>query len=111
MKKRLSLLAAALFILLAACSQTASIPSPEKVQILQPPPQPLKFEIASLGFNITVLDNMQMDDSYQPYYIRFSNHTLDLKISKEKSPYEDLDSYFNKYIYKYLLNETFHKAN
>ncbi|MDF2530453.1 MAG: endoglucanase [Clostridia bacterium] len=111
MKKRLSLLAAALFILLAACSQTASIPSPEKVQILQPPPQPLKFEIASLGFNITVLDNMQMDDSYQPYYIRFSNHTLDLKISKEKSPYADLDSYFNKYIYKYLLNETFHKAN
>lgn len=119
MKKRLILLIAALLIVLSACMEPAKTdeskqkPDPAKPNSSdqKPVPKPKKYKIPGLGFNITVPDNLLMDDSFQPYYVKFSSDSLDLRVSKEKSPYDDLDMYFNRYIYKYLLNETFQKVN
>jgi len=121
MKKKLCLVLTVLLLVLTACSQTQTnpntdsnkIPSGETPiqEIPKPAPRPKKFKLEAIGCNITLPDNLQMDDSYLPYYIRFSNESFDLKISKERSPYEDLDHYYNRYIYKYLLNETFQKVN
>ncbi|OGO79569.1 MAG: hypothetical protein A2Y23_09375 [Clostridiales bacterium GWB2_37_7] len=113
MRKKLPLILAVLLILLTACSQIQTnplLPSPEG-DVSKKTPKPKKYKVDGLGFNITMPDDLQMDDSYTPYYIRFSNDEFDLKISKERSPYDDLDPYFNNYIYKYLLNETFQKVN
>lgn len=121
MKSRFLISIAVFLLILTACrvpvekNDYKASPHPNSILSLikkfTPLPKPKQYNVEGLGFNITVLDNMQMDDSYQPYFIRFTSNSLDLKISKEKSPYDDLDMYFNKYIYKYLLNETFQKAN
>jgi hypothetical protein len=119
MKNRFAIAIAILLLVFTACSASAEkenrkaslLPNPILNPIKEPAPIPREYNIDGLGFHIAVLDNMQMDDSYQPYFIRFTSSTLDLKISKEISPYDDLDMYFNKYIYKYLLNDTFRKVN
>jgi mannan endo-1,4-beta-mannosidase len=119
MKNRLKIPITIFLLILTACSGPAATEdykapteSNSIVGIIETvPPKPKNYNLEGLGLNITVLDNMQMDDSYQPYFIRFTNNSLDLKISKEKSPYDDLEMYFNRYIYKYLLNETFQKVN
>lgn len=119
MKKGLIVSIAIFLLILTACNRstiTGDYKAPAKPEL--PPslnenskPKPKKYNIEGLGFKIVVPDNMHMDDSFQPYFIRFTNNSLDLKISKEISPYDDLDMYFNKYIYKFLLNENFRKVN
>lgn len=119
MKSRLTISIAVFLLVLAACNAPATVgdhnvdSKPDLIASVnkKSAPKPKKYMVEGLGFNITVLDNMQMDDSYQPYFIRFTSNSLDLKISKEKSPYDDLDMYLNRYLYKYLLNETFQKVN
>ncbi len=64
-----------------------------------------------LGFLIRVPGNMKVDDSLMPAFIRISNKDLDIKISRELSPYKDIDGYFNVYLYKYLLDPEYRNAN
>ena len=119
MRNRFVIAIAIFLLIFTSCSAPAAkgdhsaslLPNPILNLINEPMPSPKEYNVEGLGFHITVLNNMQMDDSYQPYFIRFTSNTLDLKISKEKSPYDDLDMYFNKYIYKYLLNDTFRRVN
>lgn len=127
MMKKLILVIAGLLIILTACTRIQNDPLSEyqpnsgisqiAEQIAQQIdkqiriPKQKNYEAPGLGFNIALPGSMQMDDSYQPYYIRFTSNELELKVSKEISPYADLDHYFNRYIYKYLLNETFQKVN
>lgn len=119
MKKIFSLVLAILMIFLVGCNKTAPNPSPNpndggsKVETPAPKPipKPKKYKLAGIGCNITLPNNLQLDESYLPYHVKFSSEEFDLRISRERSPYEDMDHYFDRYIYKFLLNETFQKAN
>lgn len=70
-----------------------------------------EVKVPELGFQVSVPGYMKVDKAYAPAFIRISSSEMDIKISAERSPYEDLDSYFDKYIYKYLLDTEYLKAN
>lgn len=80
--------------------------------------EPVKKEIsckeikcAELGFQLKVPGYMKIDTDYMPAFIRISSPDMDIRISREQSPYEDIDSYINTYIYKYMLDPEYRKAN
>lgn len=64
-----------------------------------------------LGFRIEVPGNMAVDGSLMPAFIRISGPDMDIKLSRESSPYKDIDGYFNVYLYKYLLDDGYREAN
>lgn len=70
-----------------------------------------EIKFPELGFQIKVPDMMEVDNSYMPAFVRIGSPDMDIKISRESSPYEDIDSYFNTYLYKYLLDPAYRKAN
>lgn len=70
-----------------------------------------EIKCPELGFQIEVPDMMKVDKSYMPAFIRMSSPDMDIKISVENSPYKDIDSYFNTYLYKYMLDPEYRKAN
>jgi mannan endo-1,4-beta-mannosidase len=70
-----------------------------------------EIKCPELGFQLKVPDTMAVDKDYMPAFIRVSSPDMDIKISRELSPYEDIDSYFNAYLYKYMLDPEYRKAN
>jgi len=64
-----------------------------------------------LGFRIKVPGGMAVDGSLMPAFIRISGRDMDIKLSRELSPYKDIDGYFSTYLYKYLLDPGYRKAN
>lgn len=70
----------------------------------------IRYKNKVLDYSLIIPKDLKADTSYLPYYIRFYNNEIDIKISKEKSPYE-YDYYFTNYIYKFLLNKKFTDSN
>ncbi|HYE81010.1 MAG TPA: glycosyl hydrolase [Clostridia bacterium] len=80
--------------------------------------EPLKKEISykeirctELGFQLKVPAHMSIDTDYLPAFIRISSPDMDIKLSRERSPYGDIDGYFNTYLYKYILDSEYREAN
>lgn len=78
----------------------------KKVQVKYKP-----VDCPELGFQVRVPENMAVDKDYTPAFVRISSPDMDIKISRERSPYEDMDDYFNTYLYKYLLDPQYREAN
>lgn len=70
-----------------------------------------EIKCPELGFRVKVPNTMTVDNGYMPAFIRISSPDMDIKISRERSPYEGIDSYFNTYLYKYMLDSEYRKAN
>jgi len=70
-----------------------------------------EIKCPELGFQLKVPETMAVDKDYMPAFIRISSPDMDIKISRELSPYEGIDSYFNTYLYKYMLDPEYRKAN
>jgi len=66
---------------------------------------------AELGFRMKVPGTMMVDDSLMPAFIRISDKDMDIKVSREVSPYEDIHGYFNTYLYKYIMDPQYREAN
>lgn len=64
-----------------------------------------------LGFQVKVPETMNVDKDYMPAFIRISSEDIDIKISRERSPYDGIDMYFNTYLYKYMLDPAYREAN
>ncbi|MDH7479536.1 MAG: stalk domain-containing protein [Syntrophomonadaceae bacterium] len=63
------------------------------------------------GCQLTLPLEMQLDFSISPAFTRASSDRLDLKISREYSPYDDLEMYFEQYLFRYLTSEEYRQAN
>lgn len=64
-----------------------------------------------LGFRIKVPGTTKVDSSLAPAFVRISDKELDIKLSREVSPYKDIHGYFNTYLYKYIMDPRYREAN
>ncbi len=55
--------------------------------------------------------NFEFDFSKSPLYTKGGNKSFDVTISKERSPYEDVDEYLAYYLNRFILNESYQNAN
>lgn len=69
------------------------------------------IECPELGFSISVPENMTIDDSLASAFIRIKGSGMDIRLSREASPYDGIDSYIDTYLYKYMLDPDYRKAN
>ena len=70
-----------------------------------------EYKCPELGFLIRVPCKMNIDNTLMPAFVRISGSDMDIKISRENSPYKDIDGYFNTYLYKYMLDHEYLRAN
>ncbi len=70
-----------------------------------------EIKCPELGFQVKAPAVMAVDKDYMPAFIRISSPDMDIKISRERSPYEGIDGYFNTYLYKYMLDPEYREAN
>jgi hypothetical protein len=63
------------------------------------------------GYSIKIPDTMNINLEYNGAFIRFFSNDIDLKVSKEYSPYKNIDWYFEMFLNKYILNEDYRREN
>lgn len=63
------------------------------------------------GFSMDLPENMQPDFSHSPNYVTLSSPFCDITVSKERSPYEDVDEYIAYYLNRFITNEEYRKNN
>lgn len=59
------------------------------------------------GYQVDMPEDMEMDFRYSPAYVRASSSTLDIKISREHSPYEDVEMYLRDYPNRFIAREDY----
>ncbi len=59
------------------------------------------------GYQVDLPQEMEMDFRYSPAYVRASSSTLDIKISREYSPYEDVEMYLRDYPNRFIAREDY----
>lgn len=69
------------------------------------------FKNTSDGYELNLPYNLYFDFSYAPLYTRAYNDSLKVIISKERSPYKDVDYYIDYYLNRFILNENYQTAN
>lgn len=63
------------------------------------------------GFVIDLPENMFPDFSQSPSYVKMKSEFLDITISKEYSPYEDVDEYISYYLNRFITSEAYREPN
>lgn len=63
------------------------------------------------GYSLQLPAGLSLDFSYASAFVRAFASDLDIKISREHSPYEDLDMYFADYPNRFIGNATYRAAN
>lgn len=63
------------------------------------------------GFSIDLPDSMEPDFSHSPNFVKMTSDFLDITISKERSPYEDIDGYIEHYLNRFITDENLRKNN
>lgn len=63
------------------------------------------------GFSIDLPAGLVPDFSHSPNFVRLNSDFLDITISKERSPYEDMDGYIAHYLNRFITNETYRENN
>ncbi len=71
------------------------------------------YESKAMGFKLYLPSLLSVDSQYEPYFAHFTYlpGRFEAKISVEYSPYKDVDGYISQYMYKYLLDKEYQKAN
>lgn len=63
------------------------------------------------GFSVDLPENITPDFSQSPAFVKMSNDTFDVTISKEYSPYEDVDEYISYYLNRFITSEAYREPN
>jgi len=63
------------------------------------------------GFVIDLPDEMSPDFTQSPVFVKMCSDFLDVTISKEYSPYEDVDEYISYYLNRFITSEDYRKPN
>ena len=63
------------------------------------------------GFSIDLPEGMVPDFSQSPNFVRMTSDFFDIIISKERSPYEDIDEYIAYYLNRFITNEEYRANN
>ncbi len=63
------------------------------------------------GFSVNLPENLEPDFSHSPNFVKLTSDFLDVTISKERSPYEDMDEYIAYYLNRFITNEEYRKNN
>lgn len=63
------------------------------------------------GFSIDLPEGMEPDFSQSPNFVRMTSDFSDIIISKERSPYEDIDEYIAYYLNRFITNEEYRANN
>jgi hypothetical protein len=97
----------------AAPSQAAAA-SPEPSAQPAPPtassgPRRLSFPFS--GLELTVPGDAAVDQTLAPAFIRIAQPHLDIKVSRERSPYVEMDYYFDTYLNRFILDPTYRSTN
>ncbi len=66
-----------------------------------------RFTNYPAGYTMTLPAGMEMDFRYSPAYVRAFSLDLDIKISRERSPYEDVEMYLRDYPNRFIAREDF----
>ncbi|HYF95124.1 MAG TPA: glycosyl hydrolase [Symbiobacteriaceae bacterium] len=85
-------------------------PSPAPPEPAAPPIAP-KWEYSPLGLSLKLPDGMAADLSLAPAYVRLSAPDLDVKVSRERSPYADMEMYFAEYLNRFVSSPEYRSAN
>ena len=63
------------------------------------------------GYQLKYLSNMQVDLRYSPDFTRIYSDDLELRISKERSPYSDVSGWLSDLPNSYVTNDRYMQAN
>ena len=63
------------------------------------------------GFSINLPGKMEPDFTHSPNYIKLTSDFCDITISRERSPYEDIDEYIAHYLNRFITNEDYQVNN
>jgi hypothetical protein len=63
------------------------------------------------GFLVDIPKNVEFDFSYSPLRTSINGKDFSLLVTKEYSPYENVEEYFNFYLNRFITNEEYQKAN
>ncbi len=69
------------------------------------------YENFSDGYKLSLPDDIIFDFSYSPILIKAQSDTFYITISKEISPYKDIDGYIDYYLNRFILNENWQQSN
>ncbi|MGE5542791.1 MAG: glycosyl hydrolase [Bacillota bacterium] len=59
------------------------------------------------GYQVDLPPDVEMDFRYSPGYVRASSSALDIKISRERSPYGDVEMYLRDYPNRFIAREDY----
>jgi len=59
------------------------------------------------GYQMDMPSEMEIDLRYSPAYVRASSPALDIKISRERSPYRDVEMYLRDYPNRFVAREDY----
>lgn len=63
------------------------------------------------GYRVDLPKAMRFDFSLSPAFVKGTDAQLDVTISREKSPYEDVEQYIAYFLNRFILDESYQKAN
>lgn len=63
------------------------------------------------GYSIDLPLGFDFNFDYSPLYVKAQNDGAEIVISRETSPYDDVDEYINFYLNRFILNENYRTSN
>lgn len=63
------------------------------------------------GYEMKLPLDVRFDFDRSPAFVRAYSDNLDIKVSRESSPYADVEMYFDQYLYRYINSEEYRRAN
>lgn len=92
------------------CGGTRANPKRDN-KLIQRAPGATRLTDFCTGFSIDLPEGMQPDFTHSPNFVRMKSSFCDVIISKERSPYEDMDEYIAHYLNRFITNEDYRTNN
>lgn len=69
------------------------------------------YKNLSDGYMLNLPSDMVFDSSYAPIFTKGQSDSIYINISKEVSPYKDIDWYIDYYLNRFILSEAYQQSN
>lgn len=63
------------------------------------------------GYSLDLPFDVEFDFSFNPIFVKAQSNSFYVTISKEESPYEDIDYYIDYYLNRFMLNKEYQESN
>ncbi len=63
------------------------------------------------GYMADFPEDIKFDFKKSPIFVKVESENFDVTVSRELSPYEDVDEYIDYYLNRFILNESYQKGN